>query len=166
MCDASSDEVDGDAFAARCGDDRHHFRFIVSPEDASEMADLCAFTRELLEDMASDLDTSLDWVAVDHWNTDNPHVHLLVRGVDDHGADLVINRDYISHNLRSRAEELAWAELGPKPEHEIQRALERERVRFHDELELRADQGLDVQRREAPGGGGGVPRARRILVVF
>ena len=27
-----------------------------------------------------DLGTRLDWVAVDHWNTDNPHVHVLVRG--------------------------------------------------------------------------------------
>jgi hypothetical protein len=66
-----------------------------------------------------DLGTRLDWVAVDHWNTDNPHVHLLVRGQTDQGADLVMARDYISHGLRSRAEELAFAELGPKPEHEI-----------------------------------------------
>ena len=33
-----SDAVDGDAFAERCADDRHHFRFIVSPEDAAELA--------------------------------------------------------------------------------------------------------------------------------
>ena len=105
MFDALSDEVDGDAFAARCEDDRHHFRFIVSPEDASEMADLRAFTRELLEDMASDLDTSLDWVAVDHWNTDNPHVHVLVRGVASDGRDLVIDRSYISEGMRARAQE-------------------------------------------------------------
>ena len=37
---------------------------------------------------ASILSTRLDLVhTVDHWNTDNPHVHLLVRGVDDTGAD-------------------------------------------------------------------------------
>ena len=49
--------VDGNAFATRCVDDRHHFRFIVSPEDAGEMADLRAFTRELLTDMEADLGT-------------------------------------------------------------------------------------------------------------
>jgi hypothetical protein len=76
--------------------------------------------------MEKDLGTKLDWVAVDHWNTDNPHVHLLVRGVDETGADLVISRDYISHGLRSRAEDLASLELGPKPEHEIRASLERE----------------------------------------
>ncbi|MCA3576362.1 MAG: DUF3363 domain-containing protein, partial [Bradyrhizobium sp.] len=72
------------------------------------------------------LGTRLDWVAVEHWNTDNPHVHLLVRGVDEAGADLVISRDYISRGLRSRAEDLVSIELGPKPEHEIRNALEKE----------------------------------------
>lgn len=126
MFDERGERADDVAFAERGKDDRHHFRFIVSPEDASEMTDLKAFTRELARQMQADLGTRLDWVAVDHWNTDNPHVHLLVRGVDDTGADLVISRDYISRGLRSRAEELVSIELGPKPEHEIRNALERE----------------------------------------
>src|SRR5258708_38379320 len=126
MFDASSDRADGAAFAERCRDDRHHFRFIVSPEDAGEMTDLRAFTRDVAQQMEVDRGTRLDWVAVDHWNTDNPHVHLLVRGVDEAGADLVISRDYISQGLRSRAEELVSIELGPKSEHEIRNSLERE----------------------------------------
>jgi type IV secretory pathway VirD2 relaxase len=126
MLDAGSDRADDLAFADRCKDDRHHFRFIVSPEDAGEMTDLKAFTRDLVSQMEADLGTRLDWVAVDHWNTDNPHVHLLVRGVDEAGADLVISRDYISRGLRSRAEDLVSIELGPKPEHEIRYALEKE----------------------------------------
>ncbi|MES0110047.1 DUF3363 domain-containing protein [Mesorhizobium sp. M0013] len=126
MFDAGSDRADDVAFAERSKDDRHHFRFIVSPQDAGEMTDLRAFTRDLARQMESDLGTRLDWVAVDHWNTDNPHVHLLVRGVDDTGADLVISRDYIGHGLRSRAEELVSIELGPRPEHEIRNALEKE----------------------------------------
>ncbi|AZO54386.1 MULTISPECIES: DUF3363 domain-containing protein [unclassified Mesorhizobium] len=126
MFDAGSDRTEDLAFADRSKDDRHHFRFIVSPEDTGEMTDLKAFTRELASQMEADLGTRLDWVAVDHWNTDNPHVHLLVRGVDETGADLVISRDYISRGLRSRAEDLVAIELGPKPEHEIRSALEKE----------------------------------------
>ena len=126
MFDARSDRADGDAFAERCEDDRHHFRFIVSPEDARQLADLRTFTRELMEDMARDLDTRLDWVAVDHWNTDNPHVHVLVRGVADDGRDLVIDRAYISEGLRGRAEERATIELGPRSERDIRNALRRE----------------------------------------
>lgn len=126
LFDAENDGLDGSDFAARCESDRHHFRFIISPEDAAEMEDLGGFTRDLARRMEDDLGTRLDWVAVDHWNTDNPHVHLIVRGVDDRGGDLVIARDYISSGLRSRAEDLVALELGPKPEHEIQHALERE----------------------------------------
>jgi hypothetical protein len=123
MFDAVSDDTDLRAFAERASDDRHHFRFIVSPEDATEMEDLRAFTRDLVKQMEHDLGTRLDWVGIDHWNTDNPHVHLIVRGADDRGDTLVIHRDYISHGMRERAAELVTIELGPQSEHEVRRKL-------------------------------------------
>ena len=126
MFDANSDVADERAFTERCKDDRHHFRFIVSPEDAAELGDLRTFTRELLDDVERDLGTKLDWVAVDHWNTDNPHVHVLIRGRSDDGQDLVISRAYISRGFRDRAAERVTMELGPRSEREIQSALERE----------------------------------------
>ena len=67
------------------------------------MEDPRAFTRELMKDAERDLGTKLDWVAVDHWNTDNPHIHVLVRGKADDGRDLVISREYISQGFRRRA---------------------------------------------------------------
>jgi hypothetical protein len=79
-----------------------------------------------MDDMAHDLDTRLDWVALDHWNTDNPHVHILMRGRSADGKDLVIDRDYIRAGLRSRAENRVTVELGPRSEHEIARAIMRE----------------------------------------
>jgi type IV secretory pathway VirD2 relaxase len=112
------------AFAERCGDDRHHFRFIVSPDDAPDMADLRSFTRDLVRQMEKDLGTKLDWVAVDHWNTEHPHVHLIVRGVRDDGQDLVISRDYIKEGMRDRARELITQELGPRTDLDIRRTLE------------------------------------------
>ena len=126
MFDARGDEADERAFTHRCKDDRHHFRFIVSPEDATEVADLKTFTRELVADMERDLDTRLDWVAVDHWNTDNPHIHLLIRGRADDGKDLVISRSYISYGIRDRASERLTLELGARSERQVQSALERE----------------------------------------
>jgi type IV secretory pathway VirD2 relaxase len=126
LFDAGSEAADGPAFAERCGEDRHHFRFIVSPEDAHELTDLRAFTRELMADVARDLDTDLDWVAADHWNTDNPHVHVLVRGRLADGQDLIIDRDYIREGMRWRAEARATLELGPRSEREIRAALDRE----------------------------------------
>ena len=121
-----TDEADLDAFKERCADDRHHFRFIVSPEDGAELDDLRTYTRHLVNRMEADLGTPLDWVAVDHWNTDNPHTHLIVRGRDDTGKDLIIAGDYIAHGFRHRAAELATEWLGPRTELEIQQTLGRE----------------------------------------
>ena len=119
-----TDEADLDAFKERAADDRHHFRFIVSPEDGAELDDLCTYTRHLVNRMEADLGTRLDWVAVDHWNTDNPHTHLIVRGRDDTGKDLIIAGDYIAHGFRHRAAELATEWLGPRTELEIQQTLQ------------------------------------------
>ncbi|WP_434733088.1 relaxase/mobilization nuclease and DUF3363 domain-containing protein [Rhizobium sp. YTUHZ044] len=118
-----SDHVDAKDFASRLGDDRHHFRFIVSPEDAVDLEDLKRFTRDLMRQAEQDLGTRLDWVGVDHWNTDNPHVHVILRGRTDNGQDLVIDRDYIRSGLRDRAQDLVTQELGPRTERDIARAL-------------------------------------------
>jgi len=131
------DELDGRAFAARCEEDRHHFRFIVSPEDADQMEDLRAFTRDLMSQAERDLGTRLDWVGVDHWNTDNPHIHVLVRGRAGDGSDLVISRDYISRGLRGRAEQLVELELGPRTAREIAAGLD---------AEIKAERGTGLDR--------------------
>ena len=126
LFDAAGDEADGRAFAERCEGDRHHFRFIVSPDDAGELSSLRSFTRELMDQASRDLGTRLDWVAVDHWNTEHPHIHILVRGRADDGSDLVISRDYIGSGLRARAGDLVTRELGPRSELEVRRGLEAE----------------------------------------
>jgi type IV secretory pathway VirD2 relaxase len=153
MFDVKSEDADTKAFAQRCEDDRHHFRFTISPENAAEMADLRTFTRELMADAERDLDTKLDWVAVDHWNTDNPHVHVLVRGRADDGRDLVISRDYISRGFRARAEVRVTLELGPRSEQEIRSALE-------NEVEAERWTGLDRVLRRAADDGAGVADLR------
>lgn len=118
-------DVDADSFRDRCKGDRHHFRFVVSPEDAERMTDLKAYTRELVSRTESDLGTKLDWVAVDHYDTAQPHTHLLVRGVRDDGKDLVMPREYISRGMRERAQEIASLELGPMSELEKRAKLAR-----------------------------------------
>lgn len=123
---ADRDVADVGAFEARVEPDRHEFRFIVSPEDAAEIGDLRGYTRELMGRMEADLGTRLDWVAVDHWDTDNPHAHVVLRGVDETGANLVIARDYIAHGMRGRASELATDLLGPQTEREIRERMTRE----------------------------------------
>ncbi|WP_065755793.1 relaxase/mobilization nuclease domain-containing protein [Bradyrhizobium paxllaeri] len=168
MFDAASDTADESAFAERCKDDRHHFRFIISPEDAAELGDLRAFTRELMSDVARDLGTKLDWIAVDHWNTDNPHIHVLIRGRAEDGRDLVISRDYISRGFRDRAAERVALELGPRSERDIQSALEREVeaerwTSLDRALRIAADEGAGVADLR-PSASGEDPELRRLMV--
>ena len=120
------DAVDTTAFEESGREDRHQFRFIISPEDAEQLDDLRTYTRHLMARMEADLGTRLDWGAVDHWNTDNPHTHVVLRGKDDTGKDLIISRDYIAEGMRHRAAELATEWLGLRTELEIQRAMQRE----------------------------------------
>lgn len=129
---ADSDRVDGKAFIDRADGDRHQFRFIVAPEDGIEYDDLKPLTRRLMAQMEGDLGTKLDWVAVDHFNTGHPHTHIIVRGKDDRGENLVIARDYISSGIREQAAELVSLDLGPRTDREIEQRLrqEMERERF------------------------------------
>lgn len=119
-------DTDGAGFAERCSGDRHHFRFIVSPDDAAELGSLEDFTRALMDQASRDLGTRLDWVGIGHWNTEHPHAHVLVRGRDEEGGNLVIARDYIARGLRNRAGALVTQELGPRADLEIREGLERD----------------------------------------
>jgi type IV secretory pathway VirD2 relaxase len=121
-----SDEVDGKAFVERGAGDRHQFRFIVSPEDGASFDTLHSFTRELVAKMEQDLGTTLDWIAVDHFDTGHPHTHLLVRGATEDGKVLNIAGDYIARGIRGRASEIMTRWLGPQSELEVREQLESE----------------------------------------
>jgi type IV secretory pathway VirD2 relaxase len=120
------DQADGKDFVARGDGDRHQFRFIVAPEDGSEYEDLKPLVRRFMAQAQKDLGTKLDWVAIDHFNTGHPHSHVIVRGKDDRGKDLIIAREYLTQGLRERAAELVNLDLGPRTEREILRSQLRE----------------------------------------
>lgn len=93
--------------------DRHHFRFIISPEHGDRIPDLKGYVREVMNRVATDLgEPGLRWLATCHYNTDQPHAHVLVRGKRGDGRDLVIPRDYIGYGFRARAQEAAQERLG------------------------------------------------------
>jgi type IV secretory pathway VirD2 relaxase len=120
------EDADGKSFLARGEGDRHQFRFIVSPEDGASFDTLRSFTRELMAKMEQDLGTTLDWVAVDHFDTGHPHTHVLLRGATEDGKTLSIAGDYIAHGIRGRASEIMTRWLGPQSELEVREQLARE----------------------------------------
>ena len=135
------DEVfaDADEFHERGKDDRHQFRIIVSPEDGKEIGDLRTYTRSFMSQMERDLETKLDWVAANHYDTANPHTHIVIRGVDDEGKTLIIPREYISHGMRDAAEHLATLELGPMTQIDVAKKLAGE---IHKERFTKLDKDL------------------------
>lgn len=100
------------------------WRFIVSPEDASRL-DLETHARDLVASMERDLETRLEWIGVDHNNTDNPHVHILIRGREESGQRLEIEPDYVKTGIRTRSREIIERQLGLRPEHERMAAREK-----------------------------------------
>ena len=135
--DAAREGVNARQEAVQWAQDRHHFRLIVSPERGADIPDMTAYVREVMRRVERDLtstgsvqgDTKLQWIAVNHHNSDNPHAHILLRGKEGgraDGADLVIPRQYISYGIRDRASEVATELLGERTPQEVQLAKSKE----------------------------------------
>ncbi|MFZ4604236.1 MAG: relaxase/mobilization nuclease domain-containing protein, partial [Caulobacterales bacterium] len=107
-------------------EDPRHFRLMLAPERGDLLPDQREFTREVMSQMERELGVELDWVAVDHHNTDNPHTHVILRGVRGDGVDLVIPRAYISHGLREASREIATLHIGERTPADDRLRLERE----------------------------------------
>lgn len=105
--------------------ERHQFRLIVSPEDGADL-DLTTFARRFMARIERDVGRPLEWAAVNHFNTDNPHIHVVIRGVDRRGEVLRLDRAYVSHGLRATAQVLATEELGPRRPRDVERQRLRE----------------------------------------
>lgn len=123
--DREQDGIQREAVTAIREGEPHQFRLIVSPEDA-ERLNLTDYTRQLMEQVESDLGRKLDWKAINHYNTDNPHTHIVIHGLDQKGEEVFIDREYISNGIRHRAAALATQELGHRLKHEIRDSIQKE----------------------------------------
>ena len=66
--------------------------------------------------MEKDLGTELEWAAVEHHNTEHPHVHMVVRGITSDGGSLRLSRAYVQQGIRSVVEDLCTRQLGYRTE--------------------------------------------------
>ena len=80
--------------------EKHQFRFIVSPEDGHDI-DLEKFEKNIMKQVKIDTGQKLIWGAASHYNTNNPHVHIVVRGIDKFGDQVWLDREYISRELKN-----------------------------------------------------------------
>jgi YD repeat-containing protein len=148
--------VDRRAFEEARPGEKHQFRLIVSPEDGAQL-DLTAYVRQLMATVEQDMERKLEWAGVNHHDTEHPHAHIIVRGLDRDGREVRLPRAYVSNGLRIRAQELATAELGPRQEVDIQRARDREVTQsrytsLDREIERRSkDNRVEVRFADRPG---------------
>lgn len=126
--DHKQDAIERESLQAVREGEPHQFRLIISPEDASRL-DMTQFTRDVMSQMESDLRRKLDWVGINHYNTDNPHTHVVIHGLDRTGQTLFIDREYIANGIRHRAMDIATRTLGVRMEHEIVQSLQKDQLR-------------------------------------
>ncbi len=105
--------------------DPRMWKLIISPE-FGERLDLETLTRDVMNRMEADLHTTLEWVAVAHFNTEHPHVHVALRGVNGDGVPFKLERDYVRNGLRSVAQHFATVQIGHRTEQDSALALSRQ----------------------------------------
>ncbi len=86
--DKEPDQVDrreahDSVMSERAGDIYYH-RIILSPSHEEPVEDWRAWTRAVMADLEEQRGLDLEWYAVHHHNTDDPHVHVVSRrtGID------------------------------------------------------------------------------------
>jgi hypothetical protein len=114
----ADDKFSGEEFRERLPEEKRQFRFIVSPQDGAHV-DLKELARQLMRQVEKDTGRRLIWAAVNHHDTDNPHAHIVVRGVDRDGHDFRIDRGYLARGMRWRAQEILTRELGRRSEIDV-----------------------------------------------
>jgi type IV secretory pathway VirD2 relaxase len=150
----------------KSGDERL-FKLIVSPEFGDRL-DLRKHTHGLMTQMEQDLGVKLEWVAVSHFNTGHPHVHIALRGRSDAGP-FRLRPDYVKRGLRDRAEALCTAQLGFRTQLDALEAERREidALRFtsldHQILKQASPEGVYVEPTGAPASD--YQRVRRLHTV-
>jgi len=156
FCDRERDGVEASTETEGWSEDRHHFRFIISPEHGDRISDLKGYVRDVMGRVSADLgEPGLRWIATCHYDTDRPHAHVLVRGRRGDGRDLVIPRDYIGYGFRGRAQEVAQERLGDLSRIDAERRVwkETEAARFTG-LDRRLLAAMDADRTVPDGVGG------------
>lgn len=124
--DGLGDEVDGLArMAVWTREDKRHFRIILAPENGTELGDLRPYVRAVMDRAEARLGR-LEWVAIDHHDTDNPHTHIVLRGRHANGRALILPRDFVKQGLRDIARDEATQRIGQRTRAQEQAALLRE----------------------------------------
>jgi len=88
-------------------------RLMLSPAADEQPEDLRALTRSVMVELEKEKGMTLHWVAVEHHNTDHPHVHVMLcgGGEDERGGRHAVRLDRADHaRLKEDGREYCRAE--------------------------------------------------------
>ena len=102
------------------------FRIILSPQDPG--ADLNLLAARFMSESFFSKDgigaETFRWVADNHYNTDHPHVHILVSRVDPKTGDLYhFPKSYARKNARKDAARILTDIMGPRSERDVRQLV-------------------------------------------
>jgi type IV secretory pathway VirD2 relaxase len=114
-----------DALNTEYPQEERFYKVILSPENGDKL-DMERYTKDFMKNLEMSEGRDFKWAATVHYDTEHPHAHILIRGIDEAGKDVSFSRDTISRGMRGQASKLATMELGNRTEMEIARQKEKE----------------------------------------
>jgi type IV secretory pathway VirD2 relaxase len=95
------------------------YRFIISPENAKNFESdeqFKKYIQECMIQLSRDIEGNPDLVytARIHYDTDNPHCHVFLKGLSKDGEDVYIPKEYMKNTFREKAGNLATSYLGAR----------------------------------------------------
>lgn len=97
--------VSRQAFVQAAHQDPRQFRLVISTPE-QEGFGRARFVEHLMQQMETDLQRPLSWLAANHYDTVHPHTHVVLRAVDDEGKEFFMSRHYFTQGFQSRAQAL------------------------------------------------------------
>jgi hypothetical protein len=114
-----------DALRQDYAEEERFYKIILSPENAGQL-DMKRYTQDFMKNLEASEGREFKWAAAVHYDTEHPHAHILIRGLDEDGKDVSFSRDTIKFGMRGQASRLATMELGSRTEQEIARQKQKD----------------------------------------
>lgn len=101
-----------------------NWRIILSPQ--SNKVDLNVLTDEFIKKLEEETGYKFTWIAANHYDTDNPHTHILINGTDKNGRDVrFLPREKVSQLFRTYAQNICTDMLGYRTSDDIKKDYDR-----------------------------------------
>jgi hypothetical protein len=104
------------------------WKIIISAEFGEQLC-MPELARAVMDGVRQEIDAKVEWVAVAHHNTEHPHLHIAMRGIDSQGRQVRMPREFVQHGIRRIARQCCTEQLGYRTRAQ---AIDAHRREVHD----------------------------------